>query len=65
MQCWAMKIFNINDNKDANNITNSYDMNNMELMEECKKVSPVYAEVLRIFRSAFSYIDISKIIKNL
>jgi hypothetical protein len=60
-----MKIFNINDNKDTNNITNSYDMNNMELMEECKKVSPVYSEVLRIFRSAFSYIDISKIIKNL
>lgn len=60
-----MKIFNIQDKKNTNDITNSYDMNNMELMEECKQVSPVYAEVLRIFRTAFSYIDISKIIKNL
>ncbi|MFT4070872.1 MAG: hypothetical protein QM654_03015 [Dysgonamonadaceae bacterium] len=60
-----MKIYNIQDNKDTNNITNSYDMSNMDLMEDCQKVNPVYAEVLRIFRNAFSYIDISKIIKNL
>ena len=60
-----MKIFNINEKKETNNITNSYDMSNMELMEECQKVTPVYAEVLRIFRSAFAYIDISNIIKKL
>jgi hypothetical protein len=60
-----MKIFNIQEKKDANNISNSFDLNNIELMEECQKVSPVYAEVLRIFRSAFAYIDISKILKNL
>ncbi len=60
-----MKIFNIQDKKDANDITTSFDMSNMELMEDCQKVTPVYAEVLRIFRSALSYVDISKIIKNL
>lgn len=60
-----MKIFNINENKDTESLNNSFDMTNIDLMEDCNKVTPAYAEVLRIFRQALSYIDITKIIKNL
>ncbi len=59
-----MTIFNIQDKKEKADAGGVYDLSKMKLTD-CESSSPVYNEVLRIFRNVFEYIDISKILKNL
>jgi len=57
------KIYNIENNQ-KNNVTECSPFE-VKKQEEVKEVSPVYMEVLKIFKEAFSYVDITKIIKRL
>lgn len=59
-----MTIFNIQDKKKESDAGGAYDLSNMNVAD-CENTSPIYNEVLRIFRNVFEYIDISKILKNL
>lgn len=59
-----MKIYNLSNKDDNKKDANTFEIRSV-VNKDVEEVHPIYNEVLKIFKHAFAYIDISKIFKNL